>query len=67
MILTEVLTWLHLMTTRHCVINEPDRFEECYEYITDCVMDGERFNWCVKDREEKRGCWLVKGDKKNEI
>lgn len=46
------LAWLNIATSNYCKQHEPVRFQECYEHITECVMDGETFKWCVEDREK---------------
>lgn len=47
------LAWLHIATSKYCAQHEPVRAKECYEYVTDCVLDGETFKWCVADREKE--------------
>lgn len=43
----EFLMLLHLMTVRHCIVNEADQVQQCYERVVDCVLDGETFRWCT--------------------
>ena len=55
------LAWLYLVTGQHCNKYEKANFKECQEHIVDCVLDGEKFRWCVKERIEfvelQRGCF----------
>ncbi len=44
------LVWLNFLANTHCRQEAPIRKQEqCVEVITDCVLDGETFNFCKKN------------------
>lgn len=49
----EFLLLLHLATSKHCKETEPRNYQACYEYIHECVLDGERFSWCIESRKSE--------------
>jgi uncharacterized protein YgiB involved in biofilm formation len=49
----EFLLWLHLTTTQYCKKELPQKQTDCYTVIHECVLDGEKFEWCQRDWEGK--------------
>lgn len=47
----EFLLMLHLATTKFCQ-EQPKQFTHCYELVKDCVLDGEKFSWCIEAQKK---------------